>query len=133
MKPTASIATASHASSFMVELGPWPTMIAHLLLAIVGDSESQLGEDITRARRLATLLREDAGVMTALARAMIERPGDKTVPHVEIVLAAWSSMRAELLMRAVEHAGSVGAASFVLDVPVSRLRRDLRQARRAAR
>ena len=118
------------AGTFTIAVGRWPVMLASLLLAVAGnDAESRLSEDLALARRLATVLGEGAEARAALARTLLEPPGGSpAVLCVEVELSGWRRMRAQMLIRAAEAAGS--AASIMLGVPAGQLRRELRRARR---
>ena len=79
---------------------------------------------------MATLLGEGPETIAALSRTVIELPPSlETVPHVRVWLARWPVMRAQLLVRVVDHAGSVRDARLLLGVPHQRLRRQVRRAR----
>ena len=119
------------ASAFTIAVGPWPTMIAHLLLAVTGsDAETRLGDDLARARRLATLVGEGPEVNAALSRTLIEPPaGQETLPFVELELASWGCMRARLLLEAVGVAGSPAGAAVLLGLSRQQLYREVCRAR----
>ena len=120
---------------FAVAVERWPMMLARLLLMLVASEvEGGLDGDLRRARRLAVLVGEPPETIAALGRTLVEPPprAEKT-PQVELELAEWRLMRAQMLLAVIELAGSAKRAQPVLGVQSGWLRRELRRSSRAVR